>query len=324
MLPRLRFVVASLVIAVLPMVFLGAGMAPAPHTTSPAELARADKPVVLGPAEYSESQYRLDRVALSYARRENELGKLRALAAAPLANWIAAPAGAAPDNGNDSTVATVTTDGPAVVTVNTTRPEKASEVTVSVTVSPADKDKADKADKESKESAVSPQPSPGADKLAAAAAPEASKPAEPKPEAAKSEASKSEPGKPETTAAAPTRDAISDAPRTAAAPAPAGQVFAALTPARTETSALPQVHVVAPHAKPRPRVARRPKPVRAPPAPAPQKPPPFFELFVWLFNLKPDAHGQIPAGSASQLQQQQQQSRPFAAPTPGFQTASQH
>jgi hypothetical protein len=286
MLPRLRFVVASLVIAVLPMVLLGAGLAPSAHPTSPAELSRADRPVVLGPAEYSETQYRLDRVALSYARRENELGKLRVRAAAPLANWIAAPAGTEPDS-SAGTVATVTTDGPAVVTVNTTKPETSSEVTVSVTVSPAGK--ADKAEKEPEAPA---QPSPASGKPAATAEPEASKPA---------------PSKPEISATAPASDSISDAFRPAAT-APAGQVFAALNPPKTETSALPQVHVVAPHAKPKPRarVVRRAKPVRTPP-PAAQKPPPFFELFVWLFNIKPDTHGQVPAGSASQLQQQQQQ-----------------
>jgi hypothetical protein len=299
MLPRLRFVVASLVIAVLPMVLLGAGLAPSAHPTSPAELSRADRPVVLGPAEYSETQYRLDRVTLSYARRENELGKLRVLAAAPLANWIAAPAGTEPD----SNVATVTTDGPAVVTVNTTKPEKSSEVTVSVTVSPAVK--ADKAEKEPEAPA---QPSPASEKPAATAEPEASKPAA---------------SKPETSATAPASDSISDASRPAAA-APAGQVFAALNPPKTETSALPQVHVVAPHAKPKPRAraARKLKAARTPP-PAAQKPPPFFELFVWLFNIKPDTHGQVPAGSASQLQQQQQQTRALIAPTAGLQTASQ-
>jgi hypothetical protein len=318
MLPRLRFVVASLVIAVLPMVLLGAGMAPSAHPTSPAELSRADKPVVLGPAEYSETQYRLDRIALSYTRRENELGRLRQLAAAPLANWIAAPAGAASDS--TGTVATVTTDGPAVVTVNTTKADKAAEVTVSVTVAPADKvenaDKPDNADKAAKadatEKAAASRPAPAAEKPAAAAEPEAVKPAPSKPEAA-----------------APAADSMVDAPKTAVT-APPGQIFAALTPPKaeppkTETSALPQVHVVAPHAKhkPRARVARKPKskPARTPP-PAAQKPPPFFELFVWLFNIKPDANGRVPAGSASQLQQQQQ-THSSVAPTAGFQTASQ-
>lgn len=142
MLPRLRFVVASLVIALLPMVFLGAGLAPTAHT-SPAELSRADKPVVLGPAEYSEAQYRSDRHALSYARRANELNKLREMASLPLANWIAAPAGYQPDNAGDTNrVATVMTDGPSVVTVSTVTtptPEKAPDVTVSVTVSPTDR-----------------------------------------------------------------------------------------------------------------------------------------------------------------------------------------
>jgi hypothetical protein len=75
------------------MVFLGAGLVPPSHSSSPAELSRADKPVVLGPAEYSEAQYRYDRQALSYARRASELNKLRELASAPLANWIAAPTG---------------------------------------------------------------------------------------------------------------------------------------------------------------------------------------------------------------------------------------
>jgi hypothetical protein len=318
MLPRLRFVVASLVIAVLPMVLLGAGMAPSAHPTSPAELSRADKPVVLGPAEYSETQYRLDRISLSYARRENELGKLRTLAAAPLENWIAAPAGAASES--TGTVTTVTTDGPAVVTVNTSKPDKAAEVTVSVTVAPADKgenadkpdktDKAHKADKPEKAAAAA-HPAPAAEKPAAE--PEADTPA---------------PAKSETAAAA--AESMTDAPK-AAVPAPPGQSFAALTPpkaepSKTETSALPQVHVVAPHAKhkPRARVARKPKAARTPP-PAAQKPPPFFELFVWLFNIKPDANGQVPAGSASQLQQQQlqQQTRSSVAPTAGIQTASQ-
>ncbi len=294
MLPRLRFVVASLVIAVLPMVFLGAGLAPSAHPASPAELSRADKPVVLGPSEYSETQYRLDRIALSYARRENELGKLRALAAAPLANWIAAPVGAGPDSGA-STVATVTTGGPAVVTVNTTKPdpEKTSEVTVSVTVSPADKDT---------EAAV--QPSPTSDK----------------PVAAESEASKPALSKPETVATAPVTGSISEAPR-AATDAPSGQILAALNPPKTETSVLPQVHVVMPHPKPRARIVRRPKPVRTPP-PVVQKPPPFFELFAWLFNIKPETYGQQQAAPAAQQQRPQPRVRSSLTPATGFRTAS--
>ena len=295
MLPRLRFVVASLIIALLPMVFLGAGLAPS-HPTSPAELSRADKPVVLGPAEYSEAQYRHDRQALSYARRANELSKLRELASAPLANWVAAPAGAEPDNA--STVATVTTDGPAVVTVNTTNPnpDKASEVTISVTVSPSDKRPAEVAAQ---------TPRPEADK-SAAAAPDADKPA-----ISKSEA----------TAGTPAGKLMSDAPHSVVGPMPSGQIFAALNPSKAETSNLPQVHVVMSRPKPRARTVRRARPAPTPP-PAAQNPPPFFELFAWLFNIKPQTVStqSQPVSAAPRAQPQARSSVPLAVPV---RTASQ-
>lgn len=261
MLPRLRFVVASLVIAILPMVFLGAGLAPS-LPASPAELSRADKPIVLGPAEYSETQYRYDRQTLSYARRATELNKLRELASAPLNAWIAAPAGAEPDNAA-TTIATVTTDGPAVVTVNSTNPnpDKASEITVSVTVGPSDKRPAE---------ATAQTPRPEADR-SAAAAPNADKTVISKPEAA---------------TATPAGPLMSDAPHSVVGPMPSGQVFAALGPPKAETSNLPQVHVVMGHPKPRARTVRRVRPAPTSP-PVAQRPPPFFELFAWLFNIKP-------------------------------------
>jgi hypothetical protein len=98
MLPRLRFVVASLAIAILPMVLLGSGVFPTPHSVAALEIPRADKPIVLGPGEYSEAQYRQDRQVFAYARRATELSRLRELASAPLSEWVAAPAGAEADD----------------------------------------------------------------------------------------------------------------------------------------------------------------------------------------------------------------------------------
>ncbi len=94
MLPRLRFVVAALAIAILPMVLLSSGVFPTPHTAPTMEIPRADKPVSLGPNEYSEARYRQDRMVLAYARRANELSRLRELASVPLDAWVAAPSGA--------------------------------------------------------------------------------------------------------------------------------------------------------------------------------------------------------------------------------------
>ncbi len=50
MLPRLRFVVASLILAILPMILLGSGVFPTPQGGGATlEIPRAGKPVTLGP-----------------------------------------------------------------------------------------------------------------------------------------------------------------------------------------------------------------------------------------------------------------------------------
>jgi len=80
--------------------------------------------------------------------------------------------------------------------------------------------------------------------------------------------------------------------------------------------------------KPRARVTRRAKPAAPLPQVA-QKPPPFFELFAWLFNMKPQptqGQGQIvqiPVQPAATLQRPQARSS-FTPPGPtAFQTAAQ-
>ena len=107
MLPRLRFVVASLILAILPMLLLGSGVFPTPQGGGMTlEIPRAGKPVTLGPNEYSEAQYRQDRQTLAYARRATELSRLREMASVPLNSWIAAPDGSAPpatDSQRDNT-----------------------------------------------------------------------------------------------------------------------------------------------------------------------------------------------------------------------------
>jgi hypothetical protein len=101
MLPRFRFVVASLAIALLPMVLLGSGISPTPNMAATMEIPRADRPIVIGPDKYSEAQYRHDRMVFAYARRANELSRLRERASEPLAAWVAAPAGPEPEDAGD-------------------------------------------------------------------------------------------------------------------------------------------------------------------------------------------------------------------------------
>ena len=102
MLPRLRFVVASLAIAILPMVLLGSGVFPTPHSVAALEIPRADRPIVIGLDEYTEAQYRQDRQVFAYARRATELSRLREMASAPLSTWVAAPAGAEADDADSA------------------------------------------------------------------------------------------------------------------------------------------------------------------------------------------------------------------------------
>jgi len=87
MLPRLRFVVAAVVIAMLPMLFLGS--APVSVPALPEGGVRLALAMTDGP-DASDIQ------ALGYARRADELGRLRALASEPLETWVTAPAGDEP------------------------------------------------------------------------------------------------------------------------------------------------------------------------------------------------------------------------------------
>lgn len=131
--------------------------------------------------------------------------------------------------------------------------------------------------------------------------------------------------KPEARVDAPASTAsTSDAPRPAPAVVAPGRTYAALNPAtpKVETSNLPQVHVVMNRPKPRARVARRARPVTQQQA-TPQKPPPFFELFAWLFNIQPSANQELAQPQAAPVQRPQARSS-FGSPTaPAFRTAAQ-
>ena len=120
MLPRLRFVVAALAIAILPMALLGSGIFPTPHAAATMEIPRADRPIVIGPDEYSEAQYRQDRMVFAYARRASELSRLRELASAPLAAWVAAPTGVEPENTGTTNADTTNTDAIKLIEVPST------------------------------------------------------------------------------------------------------------------------------------------------------------------------------------------------------------
>jgi hypothetical protein len=91
MLPRLRFVIAAVVIAILPMVFVGTGFVTSGHNNSVAEFPRTNQAVALGTPESRESR---QFQALAFARRAGELNRLRDMASAPLSNWVTEPAGA--------------------------------------------------------------------------------------------------------------------------------------------------------------------------------------------------------------------------------------
>ena len=236
--------VAAIVIAILPMVFLGAGVVPTPHSTTPAELSRVSKSVVLGPEQYSEAQYRADRHTLAYARRANELNKLRELAVEPLAAWIAAPAGEPEEDGGAKAI-TVRTEGPATVTVVTAPAGDNSPGTVvDVTITPA-----------------APIEKPAVDEPAVAPA----KPTAALPAATITDA-------PQVNAAAQPPPASG---QVYAALNPASKEAA--------QTAIPQIRVILQKPKPRAKIVRRyraaPKPV-----PVVQKPPfADFPLLAWLF-----------------------------------------
>lgn len=91
MLPRLRFVIAAIVIAVLPMLIFST--APFHVSYDAADAPRAGGAISLGPADMREAQQQLQ--VMGYARRADELSRLRELASRPLDNWVAEPAGTA-------------------------------------------------------------------------------------------------------------------------------------------------------------------------------------------------------------------------------------
>ena len=80
-LPRLRFIIAALAIALLPILVAG--------TVGPARDAHLPRPAP--PPAIVEDQER--QLVLAYARRAHELDRLRELARAPLRTWIENPAG---------------------------------------------------------------------------------------------------------------------------------------------------------------------------------------------------------------------------------------
>jgi hypothetical protein len=86
MLPRLRFVIAAIVIALLPMVFFSASPFIGSHSSP--DGVRPHGP--LGTVDAREAQ---QLQVLAYGRRADELSRLREMASAPLTVWVAAPLG---------------------------------------------------------------------------------------------------------------------------------------------------------------------------------------------------------------------------------------
>ena len=93
MLPRLRFVIAALAIALLPWALLGTGAVVRSHDATPIELSGAR--VLLRQQAMLAGDEGRQLQAFAFARRSEQLEQLRVLASAPLPNWLAAPAGSA-------------------------------------------------------------------------------------------------------------------------------------------------------------------------------------------------------------------------------------
>jgi hypothetical protein len=89
MLPRLRFVIAAIMIAMAPMVIFST----APFLT-PSGSDAPRPPSSLGTADTREAQ---QLQVLAYGRRADELTRLREMAAVPLTNWVTAPTGKEPE-----------------------------------------------------------------------------------------------------------------------------------------------------------------------------------------------------------------------------------
>jgi hypothetical protein len=92
MLPRLRYVIAAVMIAIVPWIILSSGsMTRTQDLSTQGELSGLHGPllqqVTVSGGDTQQFQ------ALAYARRNSELIRLRELASAPLPAWIAAPAG---------------------------------------------------------------------------------------------------------------------------------------------------------------------------------------------------------------------------------------
>jgi hypothetical protein len=102
MLPRLRFVIAAVVIALLPMLVLG-HVAP---TSTSYELSVPQ----LGLGAVDARAVRELQV-VAFARRTDELNRLREMASVPLAAWVAAPTGTEPEAA-EAQVASLSPSGP--------------------------------------------------------------------------------------------------------------------------------------------------------------------------------------------------------------------
>lgn len=282
MLPRLRFVVAFLIIAILPMVLLGSGVFPVPQTSAALAIMHTGKPISVGPDEYSEARYHQDRQALAYARRANELSRLRETASAPLANWVAAPAGNAKTGSkNAETVAKADAEVAATLALAVVSMEKADAPPEEL---PADLP-AMAAPSEAEKSVSPAQKAVASEAVPANAATESSLPAVEN--AAKDNATNDNTTRENTAAVT---DAASTLPQVYVALNGGGQAEALQT-------APPPPGFFAPLPKARPKVIRRSnrlkraavKPAR-PAAPAPavhQQKAPFADLFSWLFGPMP-------------------------------------
>jgi len=304
MLPRLRFVIASIAIAILPMVLLGSGAVPAPPASAPVSATHGS----LGPSRtlprearaMNEQQYRYERQAMSFARRSEELSRLRELASLPLAAWMQAPAGAPPEP--------AASEAPLPVAV-AAEPQAVEPPAASP---PPD----------------APQAPEQAAPLATAAIPTA------EPESPPVEASAETPQVAAAPAAPPAEDAsVPNKPaaeKAAADNAPAATTQAMLTlengrkasdtpQAEAGVTQLTRVTVTA-RAKPRKvrrtihRRSPRPAVVRAPPQQEPPSGP--FAFFGWLFGQHGPALGQPAVPGAQPQVPAQPQARGTAAPAP--------
>jgi hypothetical protein len=290
MLPRLRFVIASIAIAILPMVFLGSGAVPAPpshaaFTPADAKSALAGRTLPREPRVTNETQYRYERHAMSFTRRSEELSRLRELASLSVNDWAAAPAGAAPaePQAGESEAAAAPEKQSA--------PENPPAAALPVAVSAAALSPAVPA---SPAPALAPERA-GPAATIAAASEAAAPPAAPSP--AEDASASNKPAAEKTAADNP------PAPATYAALTLDNDIKTADTPKiEAGASRLTQVVVVASRKKPKKvhRAAVHRRAVR-PAARAPQPPPPAgpFAFFSWLFGQQP---GQAPPQTQTQVQ----------------------